>query len=206
MLPLFGRLTDGVHETHFRTGKPCAERLREPPDFFNRLRGLRHDAETWSLHYGRHLIFIQHDIALGQIFRQAAHFDMVTLADDDRVKPLAHHLFQAAVSQVNQRTRRFDHLQPAIPDFSQLAIRSAMRGDHHQRRGHGGRLAPKLDALRPQPGQHGFVVDQVAEDGQRLVGRFLHGQRDGVTNAKAHAKIFSAENFHNFYNRLCDAK
>ena len=46
VLPLLRRLADGVNEAHLRFWKTLADQLRQPPDFFDRLRRLRDDAET----------------------------------------------------------------------------------------------------------------------------------------------------------------
>ena len=87
VLPLFGRLADGVNKTNFGTGEPFAEHLREPADFFNRLGRLRHDPKTRTLLQIDYFGLGQHHREFIQIFRHAAHFDVVTLANDDGVNP-----------------------------------------------------------------------------------------------------------------------
>ena len=98
---------------------------------------------------------------------------------------------QAAVSRLDQRTRGFEHLQSTLARLGQPTLRGAMRGDHHRGRGHIGGRSSNADAVRPQFGQHGFVVDQVAQDGQRLPPRRGQRQGDGVSDAKTHAQMFS---------------
>ena len=88
MLPLFGRLADGVDETHFRLGKAFPDLLGEVADFFNRLGGLRGDAETRAGAEIFHIVVRQHEIEFFQVFRQTAHFHMAALANDDGMKPI----------------------------------------------------------------------------------------------------------------------
>ena len=66
VLPLFRRLADRVNETHFRFGKPFANQSHEPPDFVNRLRRLRNDAESRTLAKLRHVFLAKHHVEFGQ--------------------------------------------------------------------------------------------------------------------------------------------
>ena len=71
-----------------------------------------------------------------------------------------------------------------------------MRGDHHRLRFHFGRLLLDGDAPGAQLGEHGFVVDQVAEDGERSRFGLRGRQRDGVPDAEAHAQMFCTDDSH----------
>jgi hypothetical protein len=59
-----------------------------------------------------------------------------------------------------------------------------------------------LNTAGTQFGQHGVIVDEIAQDGQRLVLRGFAGQRDGVANAKAHAQMFGVKDFHTTWENV----
>ena len=70
-------------------------------------------------------------------------------------------------------------------------------GGHHRRPR--GNVADSLrypDAASSHLRQDGFVVDEIAEDGERLTAGGVEGEVDGVANAEAHTKVFCAEEFH----------
>ena len=63
----------------------------------------------------------QHDVALGQIFRQPAHFYVRPLANDDGMKAVAHKRLHRAVRDVDERASGLQHVQAApahIYDFA----------------------------------------------------------------------------------------
>ena len=114
-LALFRRLADGVHEAHFG--------LREIARAINRTscRTLSMGCVVCAMTPKRgrsrrfaNVVFAKHDVEFVQIFRHAAHFHMVALADDDRMKPFAHQFRQAAVRHVNERAGGFQHLQARV--------------------------------------------------------------------------------------------
>ena len=78
-----------------------------------------------------------------------------------------------------------------------------MRRDHHRLGRDLGGCLPDSDAVCPQFSQHGFVVDQIAQDRQGLAVRGLKRQGDGVLDPKAHPQMFSADDFHGWQSRQC---
>ena len=72
----------------------------------------------------------------------------------------------------------------------------AVRRDHHRPRVRRRRLLFNANASRAQFRQHGFVVDQVAQDGQRFAFRGFQRQRNGVLHPKTHSQMFRANDFH----------
>jgi hypothetical protein len=71
-----------------------------------------------------------------------------------------------------------------------------MGGDHDRLSGDLGDLVSDGNSLRAKVVEDSRVVYQIAEDGERLGLGVAEGQGDGVTNAKAHAKMMSADNLH----------
>src|SRR5690242_3794308 len=63
-LPLLCRLANRVNETNFGVWKALTDELNQRANFFNRLRRLRRDAETWTLLQHQHVRLGQHDIKL----------------------------------------------------------------------------------------------------------------------------------------------
>ena len=51
--------------------------------------------------------------------------------------------------------------------------------------------------------QHGGVVDQVAEDRERPGVGVFEGERNGVTDAKAHAEVGGTKDSHTLQRKVC---
>ena len=98
----------------------------------------------------------------------AAHFHVVAFADDDRMKAFTHEPRHRAMRRVHERTGRLDHVQATVARFSHRAFRGSVRRHHHRWGAHIGGLLRQADALRVQIGKDGFVVDEVAKNGERL--------------------------------------
>jgi hypothetical protein len=71
-----------------------------------------------------------------------------------------------------------------------------MSGHHHSVRQHVRRRAGHGNAAGLQAGQHGFVVNEIAEDRERRGFAVRQCQCDRVTDAKAHPKMFCPEHSH----------
>ena len=109
---------------------------------------------------------------------------------------LGHEFFQAVMGEVHQRARGFQHFQTVPARGLDGALGSAVGGDHDGRRGHAVRLLLKPDALAAHLGEDGLIMDEVAQDGERLMPGGGGGERDGVADPKAHAQMFGAKDFH----------
>ena len=71
-----------------------------------------------------------------------------------------------------------------------------MRRDHYRRCFHRASLLADFNASGAQLGQHRFVVDQVAQDRERLGLGLFQCQGNGVADPEAHAEIFCTNDFH----------
>ena len=121
---------------------------------------------------------------------------MIALADHNRVKTFLHKLLQTAMRNVDKRTRSLQHVQSAPTRFFQNAFGRAVRRDHHRLRSDIGRLPLKANSLRTQFRQHGFVVDQIAQNRKRLAFHRLQSQGNGILYPKTHSQMFGAYDFH----------
>src|SRR5256885_17167472 len=90
VLPLFGRLANGIGETHFGIREAVTNQLDQMPYFFNRLGGLSRDPEARTLFQAINVAFGEHHVEVPQILRHSPHFDMVPLADNDWMITLAY--------------------------------------------------------------------------------------------------------------------
>ena len=86
--------------------------------------------------------------------------------------------------RMHQRTGRLQHVQAASARFVDCVFRSAVGRDHDCSRAHVGGLLRQADAPRAQFRQHGFVMDEVAQYGERLLFRGFQRQCDGVFTPK----------------------
>jgi len=68
--------------------------------------------------------------------------------------------------------------------------------DHHGPRVCRRRLLFNANAFGAQFREYGFVVYQLAQDGQRFLFCGFQRQRDGVSHSKTHAQMFRPNYFH----------
>ena len=164
-LALLGGLADGVHEANFRLWKARTDEGNELTNAGDGLRGLRGDAEARALAQRSHVRLGEHDVALGEVFGEAANFHVVAHADDDGVPAVAREHLHGAVRDVDEGTCGLQHMQAALAGAALRGFGRAVGRDHHGVGLRRGRLAGKPDAPRAEVGEDGFVVDQLAEDG-----------------------------------------
>ena len=69
--------------------------------------------------------------------------------------------------------------------------------------GTSGALHAAHPTLGAQVGQHGFVVDEIAQDGQRLTSCGICGKGDCIPHSKTHPQMFSSNDLH---TSLCTTK
>ena len=198
-LTLLGGLAHRVNETHLGRRKTFAQKLDQVPDSFNGLGGLSNNAEARAFAQLGDIFSSKDDLELGQVASHAPHFHMVALADNDGVAAGGDKLVQAAMGQVHERTGGFHDVKSLPPGFRNGAIRGTVGGDHDIARGDRSGVRFKTDALPSHIGEHGFVVNEVAQHGQWLMAGGFNGERDGVPDPKAHAQMFGAEDFHIYF-------
>ena len=104
---------------------------------------------------------------------------MIAVADERRDRP---------VRDVDERAGRLDDIQAERPRVRQRPLRRAVGGDHDALRPHLRGLVRDGDAPGAQVFQHGRVVHQVAENGERRGAGLFERQRDRVAHAEAHAQ------------------
>ncbi len=195
-LALFRGATNGVNEAHFGMGKAPAKLFDQAGYFVHRLGGLRGDAKARMFGQFEHVGVVENDIELFQIAGESAHFDVVAFANDDRMKTLGGQLCDGLVRELHEGTGGFEDVEAALLQLADRAVGCTVSGDHYGRRGHlfDGRL--ELDARRAQIGEDGFIVDEVAENGEGRIGVFPQGERDGVAHAKTHPPMFCSNDSH----------
>ena len=92
---------------------------------------------------------------------------MLAPSDDDRMAILPRQFLDGPMGVMDQRTGRFQHAQPAFPQRQKCFVRRAVRGDHDRRRSHVLHAVFHAQAAGAQARQHGLVVRQFAQNGQR---------------------------------------
>jgi hypothetical protein len=161
-LALLGGLANGVNKPEFGPGKPGAQEVREVKHAFHGLCGLGGHSEARPFRQSRDILRAKDDIEGVEVFREAAHFDMIANADDDGVIAVPDELFDGEVGGVDEGAGGFDDAQGALMKAGPGFVRSAMGGDHDVGGGNLGDLVLELDSLGSKVGEDGFVVDQVA--------------------------------------------
>jgi len=121
---------------------------------------------------------------------------MAALTDDDRMESLLYQSGEGLVGAMDERTRGFGDLEALRPDGLNASRRSAVGGDDDVAGGDLGGILTNLDSPTSEVSQHGFVMDEIAQYGDRPLGRVLLGEGDGVADAKAHAEMVSAQDLH----------
>ena len=193
-LTLFGGLAHGVDESDFRLGKALANERNQPVHLIDGLRRLGRDADSRARSQTGHVLLGQHHVKVGEVFGQPAHFDVVALADDNRVEPLRDQLGDGPMGVADQRTGGLDDPQPAIANAVHRFLRCAVGGNHHGGRGHVGDLVLGSYSLRTKILENGLIVHQVAQNRDRP--RLAKGQGDRVADAETHAQMGCAEDLH----------
>ena len=84
--------------------------------------GLRRNPDARMVGERRDIGLVQHDVEVGQVFGHAADFDVVTLADDDRVISIADEGGDRLVGDVHQRAGGLDNFQAERADLTQLPL------------------------------------------------------------------------------------
>jgi len=196
VLAQFGRLADGVHEADFRFGKALDEEPDELTHFVDGLRGLGDDAEAGAFGERMNILLAQDDIELREIFRHAADFHVVALADDDGVKTFTHQFRETAMSDLNERAGGFENVQTAAARLAHDVFGRTVGGDHHCGSFNRAGLLRELDSPGAQVGEDSFVVDEVAKDGKWFALGGFERQRNGVFDAKTHAQMFCTDDIH----------
>jgi hypothetical protein len=209
-LPLARRLANSVGEGDLRIGKTILDKLDKPPHAIDWLSGLGGDAEAWPWLKREHILLGQDDVELREIFGQAADFDMIAAADDDRMESAADEVGDGTMRQVHQRARRFDHVQAVLADARHHAVRRAVGANHDRAGINGGRIVDDVNAALAQLGQDGFIMNQIAKNGERPGLRTSERKVDGVADAETHAEMLRADDFHTMRETrehiLCKAK
>jgi hypothetical protein len=196
MLPLLGGLAHGVNETNLRFWKSVSQNANQLPDLIDRLRRLRRDSEPRTFAKLENIGLGQDYVEIRQIFCHPTHFDVIALADDDRMKTIAHERSNRTMREMHERARGFQYAESTVPDECQRFFRSAVGRNHDVLGFDACSVSGDLDAAGTQGGQDGFVVDQFPQDGQRLVAGLFEGKIDGVADAEAHAEVGGAEDAH----------
>ena len=208
-LAIFGRTTNRVEPANGGLRKPTPDLANEFADSRHRLGGLAHDAEVLAGREARNVVRRKHDLAIRIIFRQPAYFHMVALTDHHRMKPLGDQFRQCLMGPVDERTRGFEDREAQGAHGRAALFRSAVRRDDHIAGRQRGGIRFEAHPVPSEAHEDGFIVNQIAQHGHRTEGGSLSRERNGVANAKAHAEMLCAEDFHGTgicSGKLCIAK
>jgi hypothetical protein len=123
---------------------------------------------------------------------------VVALPDDHDVVAVAREGGDRTVRNPHERAGGFDHRQPQGAAAGETPLGRAVGRDHHGRRRDGCDVLGDRDALRLEPVQDGWVVDQVTKDRQWAGVGVLERERDGIANAEAHAEVGRSKDMHTF--------
>jgi hypothetical protein len=192
-LPLFGRQAHRVDEAHFRTWELRANQRDQAADAIDRLRGLRHDAQSRPLDNGIEVRVIEGDVAGFEIFSDAADFNVMTLADDDRVVTVADERAHSLMRGSHERAGGLDDFEAKRTRPRDRRPRRAVRRYHHRVCLHLSRIVRHRYTALVEAFEHRRVMDQVAEDRQRRRAAAVERQVDGVADAEAHAEVGGAQ-------------
>ncbi len=124
---------------------------------------MRRNAKTRTLFQVDNIDLGKHDVEVTQIFGHPPHFDVIALADDERVITLADQFGDATVREAHERASGFHDLQPAASRPLQRGLGRAMSGNHYGPCLDRADLLRDFDATRAQIVQHGLIVHQVAK-------------------------------------------
>jgi hypothetical protein len=195
-LTLLGGLAHRIDKTNFRIRETATNQLSEVPDTGNGLCGLRGDAKTGPWHKLLDIGFRLDNIEGRKVLSESTDFNMVVLADDDRVKTICDKAGNSAMREGDERTSTFEDLKSPRARAGDSGIRSAVCRDHS---GVGLDLIEiglELDSAMTEIREDRFVVDEFAEDGQRLAESSGLGERDRVADAETHTEMFCFDDFH----------
>jgi len=194
VLSLLGGQTDGVGEAHFGGREPQLDPVDEGSDTLDGLRGLGGDPEPFPRRQGVDVGFGKHDIVGFEVVGDAPDFDMIAAADDDGVKPLGDEGAHGAVGDVDEGAGGFDEAMAAGGDGGEAFFRSAVGRDQDGGSVDGVEILLEADAAAAEVVEHGFVVDEVPEDGDRVGGGFAMSEGQGIADPEAHAHVIGAKN------------
>ncbi len=102
------------------------------PYAVRRLSRLRRHTDPRMLVERQHIAVVEYHIEGVEIAREAAHFDVIALSDNDDMVAIACQRHDSAVGDAHKRTGRFHDGQAECAGLRQRPIRGAVRG-HHQR-------------------------------------------------------------------------
>jgi hypothetical protein len=157
---------------------------------------LGHNTKAWAFAQRSDVRLRENYVVFVKVAGESTHLDVLALADNDGMKSVFHQAEQSAVRVMDQRTGRLDDIETAIANPGERPVRSAVGGNEHRRRLDFSEIAGKGHPPGAQGAEHGFVMHQITEDGNRLLFNVLICQRNGVADAKAHAQVSCAKNSH----------
>ena len=196
-LPVLGGLADRVEKAHVRLREPPSDQGEQVLHFLYRLRRLGRHPDAWVLLEREDVVVFEHDVEAIEIAGEAAHLHVVALPDDDDVVAVAREGRDGTVRDVYERAGGFDHPQPQGAAPRETAFGRAVGGHHQGRRLDVGDVLGDRDALGLKAAQDGRVVDEVPKDREGAGVGVLMGQRDGISNAEAHAEVGRSKDTHN---------
>lgn len=100
------------------------------------------------------------------------------------------------MGETDQGTGGFDEAMPTTADFGEAPFRRAMGGDQDRFGVDVFEFAFEADPAAAEVAEDGFVMHEVAEDRDRVLGGFLLGEADGVADTETHTEMGGALDFH----------
>jgi hypothetical protein len=128
-LALLRRVADGVDETHFGSAMQTFDGIDETQRDFDRMRGLRDDAELWVRRNLHEVALIKNDDGLRKVADEAAHFDVLALTDDYGLVAVANECSEGMMRLLDERTGGVDDgVTGALPGTT-MFVRCPVGGD-----------------------------------------------------------------------------
>lgn len=198
VLSLFCWMADRVDETHLRAAMEPFDGFHEPQGHLNRLCGLRNDAEMRMRWDFTEIAFIENDNGLGKVADEAAHFDMLTLPDDDGLIAVIHECGERVMCLFHKRTGGVDDIVSCLLPSLAMLVGGTVGCDGDLMRGGTGKIVEialsSTDCCEMAIDER--IVDELTEDGQR--GALCGGVRgtQSVADAETHAVMLSEDDVH----------
>jgi len=172
------------------------------------LGGLSGQAEAWAFAEGGDVVGGEDHVELVEILGDTTDLHMIPDSDDDGVESGAYEVLDGAMGGMDEGAGGFQDAMSGFPECFDASFGGAVGGDHDGGGLDLGGVTFQGDALLAEAVKDGFIMDEVAQDGEGLAVGGFEGEGDGVADAEAHAEMLGAVDFHGagIGGWLCRAK
>lgn len=136
------------------------------------------------------------DVESFQILGKPADFNMAAFTDDHGMVTLRNEARDGAVGEGDERAGALEDFEAMFAGIGDGALGSAVGGDHGNGCLDTGWIGFEADSLATEVVEDGLIVDEFAEDGQRLLAGFGLSESDGIADAETHTEMSCFEDIH----------